>query len=208
MASSAGAAAPQAKIDPDNSYLWRMNARRMEAEAVRDSMLAIAGMLDPAMGGPELDETKGHELYRRSLYFRTSPDLQMDMLQAFDVASPNECFARNESIVPQQALALANGKLSFTVARTVAAQLSTKSGPEFIDAAFLRVLDRPPTAEEARESAGYLDRQAELYSDPSQLTAFTNGSEAALKPSADPKQRARESLVHVLLNHNDFVTVR
>jgi len=114
----------------------------------------------------------------------------------------------NESIVPQQALALANGKLSFTVARTVAAQLSTKSAPAFIGAAFLRVLDRAPTAEEARESAGYLDRQAELYRDPSQLTPFTNGSEAALKPSADPRQRARESLVHVLLNHNDFVTVR
>ena len=211
MASSAGTAdSPQATIDPDNVYYWRMNVRRMEAEAVRDSMLSIAGKLDPTMGGPELDESKGHEVFRRSIYFRTAPDLQMDMLQAFDVASPNECFARSESIVPQQALALANGKLSFTVARTIAAQLSPHfPAPQaFITAAFLKVLDRPPTAAEASESAKYLTTQAELYRDPKKLTPFTNGVEVTLKPSADPDEHARESLVHVLLNHNDFVTLR
>ncbi len=211
MASSAGTAdSAQAKIDPDNVYYWRMNVRRMEAEAVRDSMLSIAGKLDPTMGGPELDETKGHEVFRRSIYFRTAPDLQMDMLQAFDVASPNECFARSESIVPQQALALANGKLSFTVARTVAGQLSPRfpAAPAFVNAAFLKVLDRPPTAGEASESAKYLTAQAELYRDPKKLTPFTNGVEVTLKPSHDPNERARESLVHVLLNHNDFVTLR
>ena len=211
MASSTAAAdSPQAKIDPDNIYYWRMNVRRMEAEAVRDSMLSIAGKLDPTMGGPELDETKGHDIFRRSIYFRTAPDLQMDMLQAFDVASPIECFARSESIVPQQALALANGKLSFTVSRTVAAQLAERlTTPQaFVNAAFLKVLDRPPSAAEARESAVFLTQQAELYSDPAKLTLFTNGSAVPLKPSADLKQRARESLVHVLLNHNDFVTLR
>ncbi|HUS07632.1 MAG TPA: DUF1553 domain-containing protein, partial [Bryobacteraceae bacterium] len=211
MASSAEAAdSPQAKLDPDNIYYWRMNVRRMEAEAVRDSMLAISGKLDPAMGGPELDEAKGHDIFRRSIYFRTAPDLQMDMLQAFDVASPNECFARSESIVPQQALALANGKLSFIVSRTIAGQLAERSPtPQaFVNAAFLKVLDRPPSAVEARESAAFLTQQAELYRDPAKLTLFTNGAEVPLKPSADPSQRARESLVHVLFNHNDFVTLR
>ncbi len=207
MTSFAGTdSAPQAKIDPDNVYLWRMNVRRMEAEAVRDSMLAIAGKLDRSMGGPELDETKGHDLYRRSLYFRTAPDLQMDMLQAFDAASPIECFARTESIVPQQALALANGPLSFTVSRTVAAQLSAE--PAFVDVAFRRVLNRPPTAAELKESDIYIDQQAALYRDTAKLTLFTSGPEIALKPSTDPMQRARESLVHVLFNHNDFVTLR
>lgn len=211
MSSSAATKdAPQAKIDPDNVYFWKMNPRRMEAEAVRDSMLAIAGKLDTTMGGPEIDEKKGHEIFRRSIYFRTSPDLQMDMLAAFDLANPIECFARSESIVPQQALALANGKLSFIISRTVAGQLAPqyKTAPAFIDAAFRKVLDRPPTTMEAKESAAYLTQQAELYRDPSKLTPFTNGTEVALKASADPAQRARESLVHVLLNHNDFVTVR
>ena len=195
----------QNKLDPDNTYLWRMNVRRLEAEAVRDSMLAAAGKLDSTMGGPDIDEKKGHEIFRRSIYFRTAPDLQMDMLQAFDIANPNECFARSESIVPQQALALANGPLSFTVARTIAAFLSPT---DFIRAAFLQVLNRQPTEAEVKASAAYLTEQTAMFSDPSTLTPFTTGSEPAIKPSADPQQRARESLVHVLLNHNDFVTLR
>jgi hypothetical protein len=206
--SSSGFAAdsPNVKIDPDNTWLWRMNVRRMEAEAVRDSILAIAGKLDRTMGGPEIDESKGQEIYRRSIYFRTAPDLQMDMLKVFDIASPNECFQRSESIVPQQALALANGSLSLAMSRLIAAQLPT--GPTFVQAAFERILGRDPTPEEEKASTAYLKEQAALYADPSKLHAFQTGSEAAVKASTDPAQRARESVVHVLLNHNDFVTLR
>jgi len=196
--------AAQARIDPDNTYLWRMNVRRMEAEAVRDSMLALAGRLDPTIGGPEIDETKGHEVYRRSLYFRHAPDLQMDMLKVFDAASPNECFQRSESIVPQQALALSNSKLSHAMARTIAAQLPSGN---FVAAAFQRILGREATAAELAESGKYMAEQAAMYRT-GQLTAFSTGPAALVKPSGDPEQRARESFVHVLLNHNDFVTIR
>jgi hypothetical protein len=220
---------PQAKADPENVSLWRMNTRRMEAEVVRDSVLAIAGKLDKTMGGPEIDETKGHEVYRRSIYFRHAPDLQMDMLKVFDVASPNECFERSESIVPQQALALANGKLSLTMSRLLARQLSplassepvdpstgnraavsaqARSDEEFVASAFNRILGRQPKAAELGESVAYLREQTGFYRDKSRLTPFTSGPEAAVKPAEDPAQRARESLVHVLLNHNDFVTIR
>jgi len=219
--------APQAKIDPDNTYLWRMNVRRLEAEAVRDSVLAVAGRLDSTIGGPEIDETKGHEVYRRSLYFRHSADLQMDMLKVFDVASPNECFQRSESIVPQQALALANGKLSLTMSRDLAGQLSpavvasaaipsrgnrpavaAQSDQTFVESAFERILGRLPNRAELQESLGYLKDQAALYENKDKLSAFTSGPDATIKPSSDPVQRARESLVHVLFNHNDFVTIR
>ncbi|MBL8221304.1 MAG: PSD1 domain-containing protein [Bryobacterales bacterium] len=82
MQSSGWAAdAAQAKADPDNAYLWRMNTRRMSAENVRDSLIALAGKLDTTMGGPEIDETKGQDVYRRSIYFRHTPDLQMEMLR-------------------------------------------------------------------------------------------------------------------------------
>jgi hypothetical protein len=205
LRSSFASDAPQLKIDPDNSYLWRMNLRRMEAEAVRDSVLHIAGKLDTTMGGPEVEETKGHEVFRRSLYFRHAPDLQMDMLKVFDVASPNECFERSESIVPQQALALANGPLSLAMARVIAAQLSPE---EFVPAAFERILGRAPSKIELQESLNYIRDQAELYRQPATLTPFRSGPKAAIKPSTDPDQRARESLVHVLLSHNDFVTIR
>ncbi|HYM11084.1 MAG TPA: DUF1553 domain-containing protein, partial [Bryobacterales bacterium] len=223
--------APQVRIDPDNTWLWHMNTRRMEAEAVRDSMLALAGKLDATMYGPDIDPAKGEEVYRRSIYFRQAPDTQMDMLKVFDVASPNECFQRSESIVPQQALALSNSELSQEVARVLASQLfspaagtpappsplagnrsiadQTRSADEdFVAAAFDRILNRDPSAEEIRASLEYLRSQAELYSDPSRLTPFGSGLRSRVKPSADPAQRARESLVHVLLNHNDFVTVR
>jgi hypothetical protein len=149
--------APQAKADPDNVYLWRMNVRRMNAENVRDSLLALAGKLDPTMGGPEIDETKGQDVYRRSIYFRHTPD----------------------SIVPQQALALANSKLSQAMAEEIAKQLPPEG---FIAAAFERVLGRVPTAAEAAASTQFL--------------------------AESDSTRERQSLVHVLLNHNDFVTIR
>jgi mono/diheme cytochrome c family protein len=209
------AESPQVKADPDNTYLWHANVRRLEAEAVRDSLLAIAGRLDLTMGGPEIEETKGDDVYRRSVYFRTAPDLQMDMLKVFDVASPNECFQRSESIVPQQGLALANSKLSLTVARDIAAQLkqansspAIPSDTEFVTAAFDRVLGRQVSYAEMQESLKYLGEQTELYRNPGNLTAFKSGPTAAIKPSEDPQQRARESFIHVLLNHNDIVTVR
>ena len=191
----------QLKIDPDNVYLWRMNVKRMEAEAVRDSLLSLSRKLDASMGGPELDEKAGNTVFRRSIYFRTAPDLQTDMLQAFDIASPNECFARSESVVPQQALALANGKLSLSVSRIIAGQISSSAAPEpaFVQSAFERVLGRAPSAAEAGESLHYLSEQAALCHDTAKLTPFTNGSEVQVKPSPDPAQRARESLVHVLL---------
>jgi hypothetical protein len=185
---------PQAKLDPDNTYLWRMNTRRMSAENVRDNLLAMAGKLDLTTGGPEIDETKGQDVYRRSIYFRHTPDLQMEMLRVFDAASPIECFQRSESIVPQQALALANSKLSQEMALEIARQLAP-SGPKFVTAAFERVLGRPPFAEEERVSAQFVSEQEAHY-------------RAEAKPQGDPVARARQSLVHVLLNHNDFVTIR
>jgi hypothetical protein len=221
--------AAQAKVDPDNTGLWRMNVRRLEAEAVRDSVLAIAGKLDFTMGGPEIEETKGDEIYRRSIYFRHAADLQMDMLKVFDMASPNECFQRSESIVPQQALALANGALTLNAARGLAGQLApavvasaptrnegnrsaasaaAQSDQAFIELAFERVLGRLPNREELSESLEYLHGQASLYAEKDKLTAFTSGPKSLVKPSAEPAQRARESFVHVLLNHNDFVTIR
>ena len=219
----------QAKIDPDNIYLWHMNVRRVEAEAVRDGILAIAGKLDLTMGGPDIDEKKGEDVYRRSIYFRTAPDLQVEMLKVFDVASPLECFQRSESIVPQQALALANSKLSLTMAREIATQLSPAvpsaagspadgnrsvasvtppSDQKFVAAAFERILGRAPLAAELQESLKYLREQAVFYADRESLTPFKSGPAPLVKPSEDTNQRARESLVHVLLNHNDIVTIR
>ena len=74
--------------------------------------------------------------------------------------------------------------------------------------AFIRMLCRPPTAEELATCLVFLDEQAAALADSKSLTAFAAGPAASVSPANDPQQRARENLVHVLLNHNDFVTIR
>ena len=196
MRSTAGQANhPNAAIDPENQYLWRMNPRRMEAEVVRDSILYLSGQMDPTMGGPEIDETKGLESRRRSIYFRHSPDTQMEFLKMFDAPNPAECYMRNESVVPQQALALANSKISQEQARLLAKSIGFETEPAaFVKAAFETVLGRLPSADEQSIGERFLQRQPDLL--------------ASLKVSAPAGARARENFVHVLLNHNDFVTIR
>jgi hypothetical protein len=196
--------------DPDNVYLARMNSRRMEAEVVRDSLLAVAGNLDLTRGGPILDEKTGQTSRRRSVYFRFNTEYKMQFLDQFDTAAPSECYQRRESVVPQQALALNNSALAITNARLLAKRLSegAKDDGEFVTAAFEQVLTRTPTAAERERCERFLREQAEVVKEPAKLTAFPPGPDTVVAPSAEPAQRARENLVHVLLNHNDFVTVR
>jgi hypothetical protein len=203
-----------AKIDPDNRYLWRMNQQRMEAEVVRDSLLSISGQLDTTMGGQEIDAEQGLDSKRRSVYFQQTPDKQVTFLKVFDEANPNECFQRNESIVPHQALALANSALSLRVARTIERQVTKRAGdgapsdPRFIADVFDMVLNRPPTVAERNESQQFLREQEALFQEPKKLTPIQTGPAGDIKPETDAHLRAREDLVHVLLNHTDFVTIR
>ena len=77
----------------------------------------------------------------------------------------------------------------------------------FILAAFDRVLMRRPGDDELKTCLKFLKTQAGRLSDTTKLTV-SEGDEPKLKPSADAAQRARENLVHVLFNHNDFVAIR
>lgn len=215
MRSTSDANDPRRALDPDNRLLWRANLRRMEAETVRDSVLAIAGQLDLARGGPDLDHAEGLKSHRRSLYFRHANEKQMTFLKLFDAASVNECYRRSESVVPQQALALANSPLALEQSRRLATQLwqqasaqPTGADERFVREAYERVLGRGPTGEECSLSLKFLAAQAARLADAAHLTPFVGGDSAAIKPADDPHMRAREDLVHVLLNHNDFVTIR
>ncbi|MCS6852354.1 MAG: DUF1549 and DUF1553 domain-containing protein [Gemmataceae bacterium] len=186
-----------AAIDRDNRYLWRMPPRRLEAEAVRDALLFVGGELDPKLGGPDIDHNLGLTVPRRSLYFRHAQEKQMEFLKIFDCASVTESYQRKESVLPQQALALANSELTVRLSRGLAQRLSARVGTEpvaFVRAAFEQVLSRPPTDAELAECVAFLEAPQRVAS-----TARTPGEAAA---------RARESLVHVLLNHHDFVTIR
>ncbi|QDU29634.1 Planctomycete cytochrome C [Anatilimnocola aggregata] len=203
-------------IDPDNLYYWRANPKRMEAEVVRDATLSLAGSLDLTLGGPDLDPAQGFVLPRRSLYFRNTKEKKMTFLAVFDSPNVVECYRRSESIAPQQALAMSNSPLSLAQARLLAKKLSEQHAVRkigsteapFIAAAFECVLCREPTADELQTCEQFLLEQATQLADQKTLTAFSAGTVSTVAPAADPRQRARENLMHVLLNHNDFVTIR
>ncbi len=196
-------------LDRDNKYLWRMPSRRLEAEAVRDGVLHVAGRLDLTMGGPDIDHALGMTVPRRSLYFQHAAEKQMEFLKLFDSATVTECYQRKESILPQQALALSNSELVTQHARLIARALATKTGDDpaaFTVAAFDRVLSRPPTADETAECVAFLREQTRRHAEAKAAPAQPDADGAA--PASDPALRARENLVQVLFNHNDFVTVR
>src|SRR5262249_43901594 len=86
---------PDRAIDAENRYYWRMNPRRLEAENVRVSVLYLAGQLDTSMSGPDLDESKAEEIQRRSIYFRHTPDSQVEFLKLFDQPDPTDCYTRS-----------------------------------------------------------------------------------------------------------------
>ena len=202
--------------DADNRHQWRVSPRRLEAEAVRDSILHVAGQLDMTLGGPEIDQQQGLRSKRRSLYFRHAAEKQVGLLKLFDAPAVNECYQRKESIVPQQALALINSELTLVQSRLLARSLLQESEGDaaaFIAAAFETVLARPATAEELNSCQEFLEKQARLFSQQTTPPSGTeNLPEANLadgsRPAADFPLRARENLVHVLLNHHEFVTIR
>ena len=192
-----------AKVDPDNIYLWRMNSRRMEAEAVRDNLLYVAGDLDPASGGPDIDNKLGLTSKRRSLYLRIAAEKEVEFLKIFDSPNVTECYERRPSVVPQQALALANSELTLRETKHLVQALLADSGSDadkFVAEAFLRILARPPNQEELRFCVDFLRTQTGRLS--KQVSTLNS------QPSTAPTERACENLVLVLFNHNDFVTIR
>ncbi|MFP6764669.1 MAG: DUF1553 domain-containing protein, partial [Planctomycetaceae bacterium] len=215
MSSAAPLAIPERSLDPDNRLLWRANSRRLEAEAVRDSVLSAAGQLDLKRGGAELPQSEGQTVFRRSLYFRTTPDDQMKFLELFDQADPNGCYRRKPSVVPQQALALSNSALALGMSRRLAGELSQQAGQgdsaesrhAFITAAFERILSRSPDQTDRALSLSFLKKQTQLI-ETGGLQAFPGAAGSLPAASTVSYQRARENLTHVLFCHNEFVTVR
>jgi hypothetical protein len=181
--------------DPDNRLLWRREPVRLEAQVVRDAMLALAGTLDPAMGGPPVPEGRQADSHRRSLYFWHSDISRNLFLTTFDDASVAECYRRDQSIVPQQALALSNAAIAHDAAAKVAARIdgagaATTDDAAFLDHAFGLVLHRPPRAEEKAACLASIEKWR------------------AVEKAAGKADPARVHAVWTLFNHNDFVTLR
>ncbi len=181
--------------DPTNQFYWRMNTIRMQSQLLRDSLLQLSGELDPTIGGPSINPNSATK--RRSIYLVHSRDVQDKFLSMFDDADLLQCYRRSESIVPQQALTLANSQLSLTVSQRISEQLwnemPSKDLDAFVNAAFSLLIARSATTDELHACNEFADDLAEVLRE---------------KPETERASRIRERLVHALLNHNDFISVR
>ena len=168
--------------DPGNVLLWRHHPRRLDAEALRDSLLAISGQLDRTRGGktlqhqgllagpfmeletpsPYLRRTVYVPIFRSSLGVSPESDELMDMLTTFDFPDTNFlCAGRNTTTVPSQSLFLMNSPFIYDRAKATAQGLLADdrlaTDEERLDALFLWVLCRPATPEEIQQSLVYLE---------------------------------------------------
>jgi hypothetical protein len=150
--------------DPQNRLLTRHRRHRLEAEAVRDTLLAISGLLDPRLGGAG---TRDESSRRRSLYFTIKRSALIPFLVAFDFPEPLQGVAeRPATIVAPQALALLNNPQARVWAEGFAKRLSgVGDDVATVTAAWRIALGRDPGTDESRDAATFLSRQTEARGD-------------------------------------------
>jgi hypothetical protein len=143
--------------DPDNRLLWRMNARRLTFEEMRDSLLSVTGNLESTMGGKPRPLFEGPFPWRRSLYGLIDRQYLSQTLRTFDFASPDlHAPQRNETTVPQQALFFLNHPMVLDAARSLAEKHPGLETRAKIDALFRAALQRAPTEQEHHSAEQFI----------------------------------------------------
>lgn len=161
--------------DPENSLYSRYPSHRLEAEQIRDSLLAVAGVLNPKPFGPAVEvvdrgnrqvvlkspEGNGpHEADRRSIYIRYRRSQPLTFLRAFDQASPDpNCVSRGNSAVVSQSLAMLNGEFAIRMGREFARQVHSDDLETTIRQAFQRAFLRAPSETELNRCRSFLESQ-------------------------------------------------
>lgn len=153
------------KADAGNRLLWHANLRRLDFEAIRDSIVQLTGKIDISLvGGQPFDVTSEPFSYRRSLYGYVDRRRLNDTLSQFDYADPDMANSRrNSTIVPQQALFFMNNALTIEAARAVAARkdvTGAMSDDQRVVAMFRAVLQRRPNSSEIRWAQDFVSKQA------------------------------------------------
>jgi hypothetical protein len=190
-------AAVQQLKDPDNRLNWRGNTRRLDAEQIRDAMLAVTGELEPSAGGPGvLSGEPRRTIYTRSLRNTRDPLLDVFDLPLFFNSEP----ARDTTTSPLQSLLLINSQMMLHRAQAFAARLEHELAPsatpeDQIAAAYRLAFGRPSSAEDVARAVGFLREQAQRI-DPA-------GTESWI----DRRRAALVDFCHVLLNANEFLYV-
>src|SRR5436305_802849 len=185
--------AADAKLDPENVWLWRRTPQRLEAEVIRDSMLAVSGTLDRTLHGPgTLDESHT----RRSIYFTIKRSKLVPMMQLFDQPEPLVSVGgRPSTTIAPQALAFLNSPHVRGYAHNFAKRLLPayeQSPAAVVRRGYLTSIGREPDDAELSSAVAFLATQEKSY-------------------GAEQKQDARDLAVadfcQVLFGLNEFVYV-
>jgi mono/diheme cytochrome c family protein len=181
------------KLDPQNELLWRMSPQRLEAEVIRDALLAVSGQLDETMYGPgTLDE--GHK--RRSIYFTVKRSRLIPMMQLFDQPEPLVSVGnRPSTTIAPQALAFMNSPYVRGYALSFAAKLAPsaqKSPSDAVTLGYQTAIGRAPDAEELAASVAFIESQIASYRE-------------ANKPNA--QELALADFCQVLFGLNEFIYI-
>lgn len=210
--------------DPDNRLLWRSNRRRLDAESLRDALLAISGKLKPGSGGPSLPlgipgnvnlggppsikddpQIEDTMLCRRTIYQpvkRKNPFEKLDLLAVFDFPDPNdETGQRTVTTVPTQALYLMNSPLLREVSAGTVQRVFAMADQDDSRLRELHrlILNRDATAVEMEK------RMAFLESYQARQVAESGAPEAPQASREDSRRAAWEALAHSLLASNPFL---
>lgn len=147
------------KIDPENMYFWRQNRQRLDFEAMRDSMLSVAGKLNQTVGGKAVDIEKHPFPERRTVYAFIDRNNPSGLLRTFDYPTPNSSSpARSETTVPQQALFGMNSAFATEMATSLASRVARDaSTPEDQARKIIRLaFARTPSEDEVLKLKEYL----------------------------------------------------
>lgn len=166
------------KADPENTLLWAYPRKRLEAEEIRDSLLAASGLLEEKIGGPavfppipvNMDNRNAwttsenpHDHHRRSLYVFVRRNTPYPLLDTFDWANPQLVHQKREvTTTAPQALALINSDLVFQWSRALAGRVIKEAGASEsaqIDRVFQILYARAPSAQEKARLVAFLNTQ-------------------------------------------------
>jgi hypothetical protein len=176
------------KIDPDNRLLWHFRPRRLEAETIRDALLAVSGTLDPKMYGPSVLDNAP----RRSVYLRVKRSELIPIMTMFDAPEPTQSIGeRSVTTVPTQALAMMNSPFVRQQAERLAERIRTpKDAPlaTAIERGYRTAFSRAPTKEEQGRMLAFVEKQRGAGGAPGESKALVE-------------------FCHVLLCLNEFVYV-
>jgi len=223
------------RIDPDNHLLGRMNSRRLEAETIRDAMLAASGKMNPKMfGAPvpvmtdedgqiiigvDTNDTAGRptgkyvplngEEFRRSLYVQMRRSKPLGMLETFDLPrmEPN-CELRNASTIAPQSLAMMNGEFTLAQSKFFAARVAQEAGTDHaaqVARAWLLAFGATPSPRELKESVAFLEKQ-NAYFQANPVKAGPVGN-GKEGPPAEATMQALTTFCQALLTSNQFLYV-